>query len=534
MNIIPKPTKVLKGQGEVQIKSADKVWIDDNFISMKELISYILPEVKQDNITSNHQQDEVLLLCMDQSMTQEAYKIVATQGKVTITAADQSGIIYGLETLKQLNTSNDLQQLTIPCVTIEDTPRFKFRGLSLDEARYFWGKDFCKRLLDLMAFYKLNRFHWHLSDDAGWRIEIKQYPLLTQIGSKRKNSNIHGWKSADMVGEPYGGFYTQEDIKEIVAYAAERGITVIPEIDMPAHFAAAMASYNWLGCREIPCETHWFFGGHVPELMGWKDWNRSACPGKETTFQFIFNVIDELAQLFPVPYFHIGGDEAPKEEWETCPHCKKRMEEEHIDNVEDLQGYFNNRIAKYLKAKGKNLIVWNEALAADNLNTDVIGQYWTLNDDANVLKHIEKGGQVIISKHSAFYFDMCYCEYPVSNTYNFEPVGDMVPEKYENQILGLEGELWTEWIADEEKAFMQLFPRVPALAEIAWCPKGNKDFNDFMNRWQTHKPYLDQLGVNYAEDSIAMPEDETFRKQEVEHWYNDNQYREVERNRALK
>lgn len=337
-----------------------------------------------------------------------------------------------------------------------------------------------------------------------------------------------------MLGEAHEGYYTQDDIREIVEYARRLNITIIPEIDMPAHFAAAMASYNYLACREIPCEVHWFFGGAVPNSMGWKDWNRSACAGKESTYQFIFDVIDEVCELFPAPYFHIGGDEAPKDEWKNCPHCQKRMQDNNLKDVEELQGYFNNRVCEYLKSKGKRLIVWNEALCADNLDVSTIGQYWTSQKDKNVRKHLENGGEMIISKHQAFYFDMCYSQYPLKNTYKFEPTKNMIPEKYIDKVLGLEGELWTEWVENREKIDVQLFPRVLALSEVCWTTDTKKDFSEFLRRLNYHKKILSKLGVNYAEDEVSMPKGYFKRKKEMAIWYKSNQHRDVEKNRLIK
>lgn len=534
LNIIPEPLKVIEKDGYTEITKKCRISADETLEKGAEVFARELLCAEAAELASADAQVNIRL---NKSLDAEEYKVVCADGMLTIEASALAGVFYAVQTLKQIvffTQQTDETTVRIPCVEINDKPRFSHRALLFDEARHFFGKAEVKRLLDLMAMYKLNVLHWHLTDDQGWRVEIKKYPLLTEIGSRRKDSSLYGWHRAVLEGKSHEGYYTQDDIREIVAYAQDRSITVIPEIDMPAHFAAAMAAYNYLACREIPCEVHWFFGGGVPLKMGWRDWNRSACAGKESTYEFIFNVIDEITELFPAPYFHIGGDEAPKDEWKKCPECQKKMKENNLKNAEALQGYFNNHIAKYLESKNKRLIVWNEALGAENLSKDVIGQYWTPKNDKSVNKHIEKGGQVVISKHQAFYFDMGYNQYPLENTYNFEPLGKMIDEKHADSILGLEGALWTEWIADREKVDMQLFPRMQALSEIAWVPRGKKNFGEFLDRVHLNNKILDTLGVNYAVDKVSMPKNPIKRQYEMKMWYYRDQHREVAQNRKEK
>lgn len=535
IKIIPEPYHLEEKQGFFAITESSSLFISEKLEKTQDTLKELLPQIG--NLSAAKSDEADVKILFDPALENECYKIECTKGGLLVFSGSESGVLYAAVTLRQIlffEKENLNGELKVPCFELFDKPRFAYRGVQLDESRHFFGEETVKRLLRLMALYKLNVLHWHLTDDQGWRIEIKKYPLLTEIGSKRKNTGIHGWHSTDFEGRPYGGYYTQHQIKEIVAYAARLGITVIPEIDMPAHFAAAMAAYNYLGCREIPCEVHWFFGGAVPLKMGWRDFNRSACAGKESTYEFIFGVIDEIAELFPAKYFHIGGDEAPKGEWKKCPHCKKRMEENGLKTVEELQGYFNNRVAAHLKEKGKTLIVWNEALSASNLDLSVVGQYWTPRNDKNVLRELKKGRKMIISKHQAFYFDMCYCQYPLSNTYDFEPTKKIVPPEREEQVLGMEGHLWSEWIADRDKLDMQLFPRALALSEDCWTQKEKKDSRAFSSKLGYHKKILASLGVNYAEDEISMPKGLLHRRHEVRLWYSCDQYREVRRNRELK
>lgn len=537
MNIIPKPQKSVEKSGQFTWIGAGGYYVDSAFAAQEPFFNSLIGKSLKDPPAASDKDTAAIRFLKDDTRPADGYKLSVTADGVTACAADCGGVLYAMQTLRQLfdaDLHTGVQALTAPCCEIEDAPRYKWRGMMLDSARHFWDVAAVKRYLDLMFRNKLNVFHWHLTDDQGWRIEIKKYPLLTEIGSKRKDTEIHGWKSLDMEGKPYEGFYTQEDIREIVRYAGERNIMVVPEVDMPAHFAAAMASYNWLGCREIPCEVHWFFGGFVPKHMNWPDWNRSACAGKETTYAFIFNVLDELAELFPAPYFHIGGDEAPKDEWKKCPACQKRMAENGLKNVDELQGYFNNRIAEHLKQKGKRLIVWNEALKANNLDKSVIGQYWTPQRDRHAVKYVNSGGEMIMSKHQAFYFDMYYAQYPLTNTYKFEPGKVGVSDEAQSRILGVEGELWTEFLGEEEKLDLNTHPRMEALAEVAWTPKELRDFGDFMDRMHHEEQALEKLGVNYAVDEVAIPKGPIHRLRTQRMFYTCDQHVEMRRNREYR
>ncbi len=449
--------------------------------------------------------DGIIKIKKDASLDKEEYTLKVDERGVLITASEEVGAYYALQSLRQLSRA-ELGENRIPYCTIHDKPRFKWRGLHLDESRHFFGKKEVKRYLDHMFMMKLNVFHWHLTDDQGWRIEIKKYPLLTEIGSKREETNIGGWGSTDVIKEHYEGYYTQDDIREIVEYAKLRGIMVVPEIDMPAHFAAALAAYPWLGCRELKREVPGYFGGKIPESQGIKDWNRPACLGKESTFEFIFNVIDEVCELFPAPYFHIGGDEVPGNEWKVCPHCQKVIKENNLTGNNDLQGWFNNRILEYLKTKGKRLIGWNEILSAGNIDKSVIAQYWTPTRDKNAENHVNSGGNMIMSNHKSFYFDMPYGQYPLTNTYEYNPEKfGVTPENVKN-VLGVEGEMWTEWIDGREKLDLNLFPRAQALAEVAWSPSDKIKWEDFKGRLDLFKPFYKALGINYAVDAVSLPQ----------------------------
>lgn len=464
----------------------------------------------------------------------EAYTLDVNKNKIEITSADEIGAYYALQTLRQLSAS-ELGDSSVPICSIYDKPRFKWRGLQLDESRHFFGKDEVKKLLDMMFMMKLNVFHWHLTDDQGWRIQIDKYPKLTEIGSKRKYTHTGGWKSTKILHEEYEGFYTKADISEIVAYAQERGIMIVPEIDFPAHCAAAIAAYPWLACREIETEVPGYFGGIIPEMVEHNfRWNRTICVGKEKVLQFVFDIIDEVCELFPAPYFHIGGDEAPKNEWKKCPCCQKAVKDNGLRNEEELQGWFNNLILEHLKSKNKRLIGWNEILAAGNLDKSVIAQYWTAKRDKNAEAHVNSGGNIIMSKHQSFYFDMTYAQYPLKNTYCHSPQSYGVKPENIGNVLGVEGENWTEWIDGTEKLELNLYPRVQALSEVAWSEPKNMSWESFLKRLDRFIPYFELFGLNYAVSAVSMPKNPIKRSRIKKLFYKGDPYYEVKLNNTLK
>lgn len=442
----------------------------------------------------------------DASLPEEAYTLSIKQDGICITAGTQTGAYYALQSLRQISRY-ELGVRRVPCCTVSDRPKYKWRGMQLDESRHFFGKDEVKRLLDLMFMMKLNVFHWHLTDDIGWRVEIDKYPLLTKIGSKRAYTQVNGWGSKEIDNTPHSGYYTKADVAEIIEYAAQRGIMIVPEIDFPAHCACVLAAYPELACREIKTEVPGYLGNTIPErVYGIKDWNRTICVGKEKTITFVLDIIDEITDLFPAPYFHIGGDEAPKDEWKKCPHCQKVIKDNNLKDEEDLQGWFNNIICSHLNKKGKRLIGWNEVLKAGNLDKSVVVQYWTPQRDRNVEKYCKQGGSVILSNHQSFYFDMPYAQYPLKNTYNYSPKKYRIDSKNsQNNVLGVEAEVWTEWIDCRERLDFMIFPRMQALAENAWSDSDGKNFDGFMQRLSNFKPFFKLLDVNYAVDSVSMP-----------------------------
>ena len=440
------------------------------------------------------------------SANPEAYRITTQEKGILIEGPTPAGVFYGIQTLRKVlhnNMSEANSMLQAPSSMLKSSmlnaePRFSYRGMLLDCSRHFFPTEFVKEYIDILALHGMNRFHWHLTDDQGWRIEIKRYPRLTEVGA---------WRSGTIVGRNsplddslrYGGFYTQEQVKEIVKYAADRYITVIPEIDMPGHMLGALAAYPELGCTGGPYEVfhEW---GVFPDIL---------CAGQEKTFEFVEGVLDEVMQLFPSEYIHIGGDEAPRDRWQKCPKCQQRIRDEHITAQQgksaeaQLQGYFTNRIARYLAAHGKRLIGWDELLEC-NVDTTATIMSWRgakPGAEAAKLNH-----DVIMTPNSHCYFDYYQVEknwnepmaigglVTVEKTYSFEPVADELSEAMRHHILGVQANLWTEYITSPRQAEYMVLPRMAALAEVQWMQPQNKNYDSFKQRVRKLKRLYDKKG----------------------------------------
>ncbi len=509
IKLIPMPNNLIIKEGDCFLyKKRVILKVAQELQTIRPLVKEYLPIETRESEDAAH-----IEYIYDSDLGEETYSLIAEACCVKVFAGTYSGAFYGLMTLRQLFLTDEIDEETFICPQLEireDSPENKWRGLHLDESRHFFGKDTVKKYLDYMALYKLNRFHWHLTDDQGWRIEIEKYPRLTEVGSYRKGSQLHAWDCKEMDHTPHFGYYTKEDIKEIIAYAKERCIEIIPEIDFPAHSAAAIAAYNELACRNIECEVFDFFGAVIPQGRGNKNWNRTLCLGKNDVIDFVKDVIGEVADLFPFEYFHVGGDEAPTNEWKKCPECQKRIKAEKLKDEVDLQRWFTNEINAFLKSKGKIMVGWNEVLASNKTEPDVVAQYWTPKDDKNVIRHLKKGGKVILSNHKNFYFDMYYAYCTVEDTYKFKPEKLKIKNELKDNILGVEAELWTEWIVNEKQLFFMLFNRGLALSENAWSK--NKNFKSFKNRLEAHKAIMDKMGIYYGENILTMKKSKKFRK----------------------
>lgn len=409
-----------------------------------------------------------------QDVENEGYIIDAIESQINIFYGDKKGKFYAERTVEQILRQSEFG---IPQMRIEDAPKYEYRGFMLDCSRHFFTVYDIKKYLDIMADLKLNKFHWHLTDDQGWRIEIKKYPNLTEVGSKRSQTRNDGVEIS--------GYYTQEEIKEIVAYAKERFIDCIPEIDMPGHFTAAIASYPILGCQDKSIEVSESFGIHA----------EIACAGKETTYEFCQDVLKEVFELFPYSYIHLGGDEALKLRWINCPHCQSKMLENTLENEEQLQGYFMNRLVEFAKGYGKTVINWNDGMYGGNIDKDVVLQYWKESKKGKEVLYTElkAGRKIIMSPFYAYYMDYPYGMTSLKKTYNYE-----TDTKLQKAVIGLEAPIWAEYIENTNKLEYMVFPRLIALSERAWSKE--KDYDDFMARLSEYFNYLDSLGINYAKD----------------------------------
>lgn len=489
INLIPLPRSVTEHPGSLKAGSSPQVF----------------SEIPLELVNLSGDEASLIKIKKDSSLQKEEYRLKIDENGVFISASAPAGAYYALQSVRQLGRFDE-GVCELPFVEISDRPEFSWRGLHLDESRHFFGKDCIKKLLDDMFRLKLNVFHWHLTDDQGWRIEIKKYPLLTEIGSKRSFTHTGGWGCAKKDERPYGPyFYTQKDIKEIVDYAAARCINIVPEIDVPAHFAAALAAYPQLACRDLKREVFGCMGDIFFKKEGVKDWNRPLCLGKKESVQFIFDVYDEVLQLFPFEYFHVGGDECDVSEWKTCPDCQRAMREQGFKNEKELQKKLTNELFEYLKKKGRHMIAWNDVLSqgCDRLDNSMVIQQWLPGQDKNTQKFAASGGKIIMSNHKSFYFNMTYAQYPLKNTYCFSPKKYGIKDN--SCVLGVEGETWTEWIADFDQVQLHLHPRMEALSEVAWTPESSRSYKRFLNRYAGYKGVFRALGINYAADGIAMP-----------------------------
>lgn len=419
----------------------------------------------------------VISCCEDSTLSPEAYVLEIEPAKVTVKASAQAGASYALTTIYWLAASGNGN---ISCGTIKDEPRYGYRGFMLDVSRHFYPVEEVKKILEQMAVVKLNRFHWHLSDDQGYRIESKKFPKLNEVSSYRKETFGDG--------VPHGGYYTLEDIKEVVAYAAARNIEIIPEIDLPGHTTAIIAAYPEFSCSKEEAEVITTFGVFEQIL----------CAGNEKVYEFLEELLEEICPLFPCEYFHIGGDEAPKGEWKKCPDCNKKMEEQGLEDYEQLQAYFTSRLVEILKKYGKTVIGWNETLYSGVLDPSCVTQFWVeyREDSGKSYNEALKGRKFICSNTDNFYINRSFGKLPLKNTLEYEPNINGEPLPLE-QVLGVEAPLWTEYVPSGEYMEFMIYPRFGALAENGWCT-GTKDYEEFCERAAVYVELLKNRGVHPA------------------------------------
>ncbi|MCI7434384.1 MAG: beta-N-acetylhexosaminidase [Prevotella sp.] len=449
--------------------------------------------------TSAKVKNAITLRLNKKVQSKEGYVITVDKKGVVIEGATAAGVFYGVQTLrKSIPVDKSLTEVTLPGVVLKDAPRFGYRGVMLDCARHYFPVKFVKQFIDLIAMHNMNVFHWHLTDDQGWRIEVKKYPGLAKIGSVREKT-VLGHNSDVFDDTPYGGYYTQEEAREIVKYAADRFITVIPEIDMPGHMIAALAAYPDMGCTGGPYKVSPIWG-IMPDVL---------CLGNEKTYQFCEDVLSEMMDIFPSEYIHLGGDETPNVRWKECPKCKALMAKENLTPGK-LQGYFTNRIEKFVNSKGRRIIGWDEILDGD-INQSATIMSWR--GTAPGARGAKMGHDVIMSPSSHVYFDYYQTRQgesqweeplliggnlPIERTYSLEPVPEGADAETASHIIGVQGNLWTEYIAGPSLAEYQVLPRMGALSEVQWRPQGQKDFENYKVRQTRMLKLYDAYGLVYA------------------------------------
>jgi hexosaminidase len=522
--IIPLPQKMELQAGTFTLTPDTRVYVDS---ASRATAKFLTTRLRQSTgypfkthtkyFSSKSIKNGILLTTKDANTNSgaEGYELIVATNSVVIRAPTQAGLFYGVQTLFQLLppeifSSNVVANVNwqIPCVQIEDWPRFKWRGLMLDVSRHFFNKSEVETILDAMALHKLNVFHWHLTDDQGWRIEIKKYPKLTSVGAWRDGVGFGLASNSTTAYGPdgrYGGFYTPDDIREVVKYAAARHITVVPEIEMPGHSTAALAAYPQFSCTGEPFTV----GTNAGVFNGIYD------PAKPQTFEFLSNILAEVSVLFPGKYIHIGGDEVPKDTWHNSPDCQALMKREGLKNEKELQSWFTRRIEKIVHADGHSVIGWSEILQG-GLPPNAAVMDWI-----GGAKEAAAAGHDVVMTPTAY----CYFDFYQSNNrstepkaaawgnpvtlekvYSFDPMPTNLPPQLQSYILGTQGNLWTEWVPNLKHAEYMIFPRECAIAEITWSSEPSRNWDDFMRRLQIHAQRLDELGINYRHASIETPE----------------------------
>jgi hexosaminidase len=498
--LIPKPESIEFGKGHFVLNKETVIQANENSFEAQYLQNAIQQQTGLKlNIVAKSKVDSKIILKemypIDPAWSKERYNLSISTKEVIITAPFNQGFFIGIQTLLQLIPIDQKQTLNLPCLNIFDQPKYAWRGMHLDCARHFFSVEFVKKYIDYLAMYKFNTFHWHLTDDQGWRIEIKQYPKLTEIGAWRNGSMIGHYNEQKYDDKRYGGFYTQEQIKEIVAYAQQRQITVVPEIEMPGHAVAALAAYPQYSCT----------GGPFEVAKQWGVLDDVFCP-KNETFTFLENILTEVIALFPSQYIHIGGDECPKTRWKKCSHCQSVIKREGLKDEHELQSYFIQRIEKYVNAKGRKIIGWDEILEG-GLAPNAAVMSWRGTEGGIVAaqqKHF-----VVMSPGSHCYFDHYQGEpkneplaiggyTTVEKVYSFNPTPTTLNKEESKYILGAQGNVWTEYMEDAQKVEYMVFPRIMALSEVLWGTSNSDEYKNFVNRMMWQLPILEKKGINYS------------------------------------
>ncbi|MCG6190533.1 family 20 glycosylhydrolase [Maribellus maritimus] len=508
--IIPQPKKTEQNNGSYKL--TNQLSIATNTPQLDAAASYLknmLSRATGFEIKSEHSDADILLELTDLPGKEGAYQLTVSKSGIKIKASSYAGIISGISTLRQLlppeielsARENHTVEWNVPVVNISDEPRFSYRGLHLDVSRHFFTKEEVKNLLDLMAMYKLNKFHWHLTDDQGWRIEIKQYPLLTEKGAWRKfnNQDLECLKMAQEQDNAdfllpsdkmkvvnrdtlYGGYYTQEDIREVVAFAKDRGIDIVPEIDMPGHFLAAIENYDGISCFK---QTGWG-----------KLFSSPICPGKESALEFCKNVYSEVFKLFPYEYVHLGADEVDKANWKKCPDCQKRMHENSLKTEEELQAWFVKYMEKFFNENKKKLIGWDEIIEG-GLSPSATIMWWRGWVPDAVPRATATGNQAIVTTSDRFYFDYKPAKNTLKDLYEYEPVKSSLSDEQKKLVIGVQANIWTEWIPTVARLHYQILPRMLALSEVCWHDTSSNDWARFQHKIDVNLQRFNLMGIKY-------------------------------------
>ncbi len=500
--IIPQPQEVVQHEGFYRLSKDVKLVGADLFPVTSEFFKVFIRDGASLFKFSDEGNSDITFV-KDVKLPQEGYLLDIQPNEIVITASTDNGAFYAIQSLRQLlpeaieDGSFREDEIKIPCVTIKDHPQFKYRGMHLDVGRHMFSVDFIKKYIDALAMLKMNTFHWHLTEDQGWRIEIKKYPKLQDVAAFRDQTLIGHYSDQPQKfdGKRYGGYYKQEEVKDIVAYALSRHVTVIPEIEMPGHSQAAITAYPELGCDPE--------GVKVAEK--WGVFEEIYCP-KEETFQFLEDVLDEVMALFPSKYIHIGGDEAPKSKWKSCPRCQRRIAQEGLKDEHELQNYFITRIEKYLNSKGRQIIGWDEILEGGLAPNATVMSWRGINGAVEAAK---QNHNVILTPTSHVYFDYYQSEneneplaiggfLPLEKVYSFNPIPEELTKEESQFVLGAQGNIWTEYMPTSQQVEYMAFPRILAMSEVVWTTEDNKDYANFVKRVEHFHKRLDALKINYA------------------------------------
>lgn len=510
--IIPQPESIIKGKGRFEITNSttirvfpltEETKLAADFLSnlLANPTGYEFNITESDKVSSNC----ITFLIDDSVKNEEGYVLYITPKHMLVKARTAAGLFYAVQSIRQMlpvevekaEIINDIK-LSLPACKIEDAPRFVYRGMNLDIGRHFFPVEYIKRYIDMIALHKMNTFHWHLTEDQGWRIEIKKYPKLTEVGAFRAQtvkSFKTGEQPSDFNGKGYGGFYTQEEVRDIVSYAKSRFVTIIPEIEMPGHAIAALASYPEYSCT----------GGPFKVAEKWGIFEDVYCAGNDSVFTFLEDVLSEVVDLFPGEYIHIGGDECPKVRWKKCPKCQKRIKEQDLENELELQSYFITRIEKFLLSKGRNIIGWDEILEGGIAPNATI-MSWR-GEEGGIAASAQKHN-VIMTPNLFTYYNYYQTDpqgepqaagriLSLEKAYSYDPMPKDLSEEQKKYIIGTQGCLWTEFFPTAELMEYMVYPRMFAMSEVGWTLKEYKDFDNFVTRLEKNRNRYDVIGINY-------------------------------------